>query len=72
LTERGCDPNTTTNNGQNALHLAASCGNVDIVKYLIEKGARNTMDNNRFSPLESAEKLGHRDAAEYLRSVPLV
>ena len=43
--------------GQSALHVAASIGNYEIVKYLIEAGADNTLrDVQGFTPLQIAEK----------------
>mmetsp|Transcript_17364 Transcript_17364/g.19796 ORF Transcript_17364/g.19796 Transcript_17364/m.19796 type:complete len:219 (-) Transcript_17364:53-709(-) len=34
-----CDVNITDNNSRSALHFAAACGNLDMIKYLVSHGA---------------------------------
>ena len=55
--------------GQSALHVAASIGNYEIVKYLIEAGADNTLrDVQGFTPLQIAEKACYSDCVEILEA----
>ncbi|CAK4372692.1 unnamed protein product, partial [Aphanomyces euteiches] len=53
--------------GQTALHFASSNGHMNIVKYLIGKGASvNSRDNNGQTPLHLASKNGFLDVINYL------
>jgi glutamate dehydrogenase len=51
------------------LHLAASGGSLDCVKFLVNAGA--TMKQDRFGclPIHDAVRYGHRDIANFLREV---
>merc|ERR1719313_2156745 len=51
------------------LHLAASGGSLDCVKFLVNAGA--TMKQDRFGclPIHDAVRYGHRDIANYLREI---
>jgi hypothetical protein len=51
------------------LHVASSEGHLEVVKYLISKGARfNRTDRWGGSPLDDAHRHRHSDVAKYLRS----
>ena len=55
---------------RSALHVAASDGQLDVVKLLISKGANpNKSDRWGGSPLDDAMRERHADVAEYLRRV---
>ncbi|KAL9186070.1 hypothetical protein ACHAXT_005308 [Thalassiosira profunda] len=52
-----------------ALHVAASEGHLDVVIYLVHKGANvNRSDRWGGSPLDDAHRHRHADVAKYLRS----
>jgi len=52
-----------------ALHVASSEGHLDVVKYLVQKGAHvNRTDRWGGSPLDDAHRHRHTDVARYLRS----
>jgi len=52
-----------------ALHVASSEGCLDVVKYLVSKGANvNRSDRWGGSPLDDAHRHRHQDVAKYLRS----
>jgi ankyrin repeat protein len=54
---------------QGALFYAVRGGKVDAVKWLLAKGASKRVRNEqRLTPLELAEKLGHKEIAELLRA----
>ncbi|KAG9457112.1 hypothetical protein H6P81_001620 [Aristolochia fimbriata] len=60
LFNAGADPSKTDYDGRTALHLAASRGYEDIVRFLIQKGANvNCIDEFGASPLLEAVKGGH-------------
>eukprot|EP00804_Cyclotella_cryptica_P007691 CCRYP_001327-RA/>CCRYP_001327-RA protein AED:0.06 eAED:0.06 QI:473/1/1/1/0.6/0.33/6/1300/759 len=51
------------------LHVASSEGHLDVVKYLISKGARvNRTDRWGGSPLDDAHRHRHTEVAKYLRA----
>ena len=54
LIAEGANINTTNDKGQNPLHYAVLCGDVEIVKYLLDSGARIVEDANGISPLHIA------------------
>lgn len=64
---RSCDYD-----GRTALHLAASEGHVDVIRYLLEHGADTAaVDRWGGTPWSDANKAGHTEAAEALeRSSP--
>ncbi len=50
-----------------ALIDAAHDGNLDVVEYLVEKGADvNARDNNGSTPLDHARKNNHPDVVNYI------
>ena len=56
LLKKGCDVNGQDEHGRSALHYAVDLDNIDIVKFLMEKGADpQLMDNNDSSPYDEAE-----------------
>ena len=72
LLDKGANLKTSTNDGATALHRAAECGDVDVLKLLVDKGA--DVDAQRKSPfggqspLASAVVFGHGTAVRYLLS----
>ncbi|EED90829.1 ankyrin domain-containing protein, partial [Thalassiosira pseudonana CCMP1335] len=51
-----------------ALHVASSEGRLDVVKYLVSKGAKvNRSDRWGGSPLDDAHRHRHTEVARYLR-----
>ena len=72
LLDKGANLKTATNDGATALHRAAECGDVDVLKLLVDKGA--DVDAQRKSPfggqspLASAVVFGHGAAVRYLLS----
>lgn len=51
-----------------ALHVASSEGRLDVVKYLVSKGAKvNRSDRWGGSPLDDAHRHRHTEVAKYLR-----
>lgn len=56
LVENGADVDARDSFGMTALHLAAICGNTDLVKYLVEKNASiDVKDNEGSTPLYYAK-----------------
>gem|GEM_PF-2149472 len=72
LLDKGANLKTATNDGATALHRAAECGDVDVLKLLVDKGADvDAQRKNPFggqSPLASAVVFGHGAAVRYLLS----
>ena len=72
LLDKGANFKTATNDGATALHRAAECGDVDVLKLLVDKGADvDAQRKNPFggqSPLASAVVFGHGAAVRYLLS----
>ena len=64
------DPMTkpVRSSGVTALHLAASAGHVDVVKILVENGARIEIKatNSDWTPLRCAARGGHEEVVRYL------
>jgi len=71
---RGCDLKIFDYDQRTPLHLAASCGHIDIVEYLIESKCYSVEEvlplKDRWggSPLDDAIRENHQDIVEYFRS----
>ena len=65
---KGPDINALDQNGATRLHVAASKGQVDVAKFLIDKGADVNVHERKwaFTPLHMAAKMGHKDVVELL------
>jgi hypothetical protein len=58
--------------GQSCIGVAASCGHIEIVKYLCGLGIKDLMsliDMDGVSPLGQAQREGHTELIAYLQSV---
>ncbi|PKU68600.1 Potassium channel KOR2 [Dendrobium catenatum] len=67
LTDAGADPNIKDYDGRTTIHIAASRGHEDIVKFLIQRKAEvNFLDKFGNSPLLEAVKAGHEEIAKLL------
>ena len=68
LLNKGADVNLKDKAGRTPLHLAAESADVEIVKLLLEKGAKvdEKDDESGFSALHFAARLGKKDIAELL------
>lgn len=56
-------------NGSSALHVAVCEGNVEIVKYLLDRGANvDQPDEHNWTPRDLAEQQGHEDIKELFES----
>jgi glutaminase len=69
LEARGIDLNLSDYDGRTALHLAAAEGNLNIVKYLIEKKANvNPLDRWGGNPLKDAMAGNHSEVIAFLKT----
>lgn len=56
-------------NGSSALHVAVCEGNIEIVKYLLDRGANvDQPDEHNWTPRDLAEQQGHEDIKELFES----
>jgi glutaminase len=70
LVARNVDINRSDYDGRTALHLAASDGRVDAVRFLLERGANtDVLDRWGNRPLDDAERGRHVDIIDALQSV---
>ena len=64
----GSDPNQTDDEGYSALQAAAENDHLDVVRFLISKGAR--IDHRvKYTALELAEMAGNTDVVAFLKSL---
>jgi ankyrin repeat protein len=69
LLDKGADIAAASLRGTTALHRAAECGDVDMLRLLLERGADvNAQRKNGRVPLASAVVFGHGAAVRYLLS----
>jgi len=68
LLAKGADVNLKDKTGRTPLHLAAESADADIVKLLLDKGAKvdEKDDESGFTALHYAARIGNKDAAELL------
>jgi ankyrin repeat protein len=69
LIEKGVDPNITNNHSMTPLHYAAASGNIEMVTFLLAKGAHVNAKGTRahdWTPLHSAALKGHFSVVELL------
>lgn len=67
LDEQQVNIEVTTPDGLTGLHEAAICGNIQLIEYLINRGANiNCCDNEGWTPLHAAASLGQDKIVEYL------
>lgn len=62
------DASTRANNGWSALGAAASTGNLDVVRYMVGKGANKNIKQGSagYTPLLEASENGHYEVVKYL------
>ena len=69
LLDKGANIKASTKDGATALHRAAECGDVDVLKLLVDRGADvNAERKGGRAPLASAVVFGHGAAVRYLLS----
>ena len=68
ITEQGCDPTISDNNGHLPLHIGCRNGHLNATKYFIteQKCDPNSQGFNRWTPLHYASHGGHMNIIEYL------
>ncbi|KAM3216182.1 potassium channel AKT1 isoform X1 [Capsicum annuum] len=60
-------------NGSSALHVAVCEGNIEIVKYLLDRGANiDQPDEHNWTPRDLAEQQGHEDIKELFESTSVM
>lgn len=64
--EEGADPNVKAHCGATALHFAAECGHVDIVKELLKYDAQFSRNENGMSPIIAAAERTRAEVVEFL------
>lgn len=68
---KGYDVNSYDADYRTALHLAAASGHANIVEYLIQKGAKMSMDTFGNIPIHDAKRIENREILNMLDSVEL-
>jgi len=69
LLKHKAELNTKDASGWTPLHVASAHNDVELVRLLINRGARlNATDNQGHSPLKWARETGSRDVFSYLKS----
>lgn len=67
LQEAGEKFREATRDNRSLLHLAASSGNIDLIRWVLTLGlARDATDNQGYTPVQCAIEKGHMDAAQFL------
>jgi ankyrin repeat protein len=70
LINYGADINKTDCNGNTPLHTAASKGNFEVVKFLVEAGANPIAKNSKGkTPLDLANEGSYPATVEFLASI---
>lgn len=72
LLSRGCNPNSEAKCGGTALHFAAETGGLEVLKCLLEHGARFLKNSVGMTPLISAAERTKANIVEYVVSTDLV
>ena len=63
------DVNKVNDNNQTPINIAAFCGHLEVVQFLLSKGADCTIkDKWGDTPLATAQKQGHAEVAAALKS----
>ncbi len=68
LIHAGADVNATGDMDQTPLHIAVSARFLDIVEFLLARGAVQTKDAFGYTPLEWAKQMEYTDITEALKS----
>ncbi|KAK4343469.1 hypothetical protein RND71_036563 [Anisodus tanguticus] len=69
IVRHGGDVTLPKVNGSSALHVAVCEGNIEIVKYLLDRGAKvDQVDEHGWTPRDLAEQQGHEDIKELFES----
>lgn len=66
LATNGADVQQKDKNNETPLHLAAFRGNLEAIKFLLRKGAKEDENLDRQKPSDVALKYGHLDCAKIL------
>uniref|UniRef100_UPI00358E46A6 death-associated protein kinase 1-like n=1 Tax=Myxine glutinosa TaxID=7769 RepID=UPI00358E46A6 len=71
---KGYDLNQPNKHGESAIHIAAACGNINILEFLVSRGARvDATDKHGANAVYFAARQGHVEAIRFLkeRNCPL-
>lgn len=66
LLEKGANPNERAHCGATALHFAAECGHVAVVKELLKYKAEFMENENGMTPIKAAAERTRAEVVEYL------
>jgi ankyrin repeat protein len=70
LSNEKTEINKRTKDGKTALHYAVEAGRLDVVKLLIENGAKiDIKDKKGYNPLRIAKKLDNMEIEQYLLDI---
>lgn len=70
LLENGANPNEKALCGATALHFAAECGYVDVVKELLKYNAKFCVNDVGMTPIKAAAERTRSDVVEFLLDKP--